>query len=255
MTAKIHATLCGHLEAELDRLLPGGTGTVALPIPAYVIEHAAGVLVFDTGLHAELATDPTRIGDNAKLFTARLDETATLGARLASAGIDAASVDFLANSHLHFDHVGGNVELPNARLLIQAPEWKAGQHPKLIEHGVYNPADFDLGHDVEELAGTHDVFGDGTVVLVPTPGHTAGHQSLQVTTETGTVVLTADACYFRRSLDDMVTPGFGFDLDQQLSSMRLIADLEAAGAVLIFGHEPAQWTDLGDRPFKPIVGS
>ncbi|MDH3682911.1 MAG: N-acyl homoserine lactonase family protein [Acidimicrobiia bacterium] len=252
MTAKIHATLCGHLETDLGRLLPGGTGTVALPIPAYVIEHAAGVLVFDTGLHAELATDSGRIGDNAKMFTARLDQQATLGARLAAAGIDAASVDFVANSHLHFDHVGGNVELPNARLLIQAPEWKAGRHPKLIEYGVYNPADFDLGQEVQELDGSFDVFGDGSVVLVPTPGHTAGHQSLQVATETGTMLMTADACYFRRSLDEMLTPGFGFDLDQQLASMRLIADLEAAGATLVFGHDPDQWADLGDAPFKQL---
>ena len=253
MTAKIHATLCGHLEAGMDRMLPGATGTVHLPIPSYVIEHEKGLLVFDTGLHADLLDGPDRMGANAKLFTAHLDASATLGARLAGAGIDADSVDFLANSHLHFDHVGGNVDLPNARLLIQAAEWKAGKHPKLIEYDVYNPADFDLGQEVQELDGTHDVFGDDSVVLFPTPGHTLGHQSLRVTTETGTVVMTADTCYFRRSLEEMVTPGFGADLDQQLASMRVIAEMEAAGAYLVFGHDPDQWGDLDANGMKQIT--
>lgn len=257
MTATIHATLCGHLDASFDRLLPGSTGTVSLPIPVYVIEHRDGILVFDSGLHGDLEHSAERIGASAKMFTAHLTSEETLGARLESAGFDPASVDFVANSHLHFDHVGGNVELSNARLLIQQAEWKAGHHPKLIEYDVYNPADFDLGQDVIELDGEHDVFGDGSVVLVPTPGHTAGHQSLRVQTEAGPVLLTADACYFRRSLEAMATPSFGHDLDQQLASMRLIAEMEAAGAMLVFGHDPNQWTDLGEpgavEAFKTIA--
>jgi glyoxylase-like metal-dependent hydrolase (beta-lactamase superfamily II) len=257
MPATIHATLCGHLEAGFDRLLPGNGGTIALPIPSYVIEHADGVLVFDTGLHRDLEHSADRIGASAAMFTALLTGAETLGARLETAGIDSAAVRYVANSHLHFDHVGGNVELPNARVLIQRAEWQAGHRQKLIDLDVYNPADFDLGQDVQQLDGEHDVFGDGSVVLVPTPGHTAGHQSLRVITETGPVLLTADACYFRRSLDAMATPAFGYDLDQQRASMRLIAEMEAAGATLVFGHDPDQWTDLGEPGtsdgFKPIT--
>ena len=246
MTAKIHATLCGHLEAAFDRLLPGASGTVSLPIPAYVVEHRHGLLLFDTGLHRDLVHSADRIGSSAAMFTARVTDEETLGPRLEAAGFDPSAVGLLANSHLHFDHVGGNVELANARLLIQEAEWRAGHHPKLIEHDVYNPADFDLGHDVEQLDGEHDVFGDGSVVLVPTPGHTAGHQSLRVLTDGGPVLLTADACYFRRSLDELAVPAFGFDLDQQRETLRRIGAMEAAGATLVFGHDPDQWTDIGE---------
>ena len=111
---------------------------------------------------------------------------------------------------------------------------------------MYNPEDFDLGQELTQLDGEHDVFGDGSVVLVPTPGHTAGHQSLRVITETGPVFLAADACYFRRSLDELAAPSFGFDLDQQRASMRLIAEMEHAGATLVFGHDPDQWSGLGE---------
>ncbi len=245
MAIKVHGALCGHLETDFGSMLPGQTGTVQLPIPAYVIEHSDGVLVFDTGLHADLMDGQDKLGRNAADFTAFLPAGGDLAGRLDGLGIDPAAVDYLANSHFHFDHVGGNRLLPNARLLVQAAEWKAGHHPKLIEYDVYDPADFHAGQDVQPLDGEHDVFGDGAVVLVPTPGHTAGHQSLRLTTGSETVVLTADACYFRRSLDELATPTFGYDLDRQVASMRLLAEMEAAGARLVFGHDPDQWADVG----------
>ncbi|MFL3020832.1 MAG: MBL fold metallo-hydrolase [Candidatus Poriferisodalaceae bacterium] len=91
-----------------------------------------------------------------------------------------AGVNNIIFSHLHFDHCGGTSLIPNARIIVQNAEWDSAHHPKLIEHEVYNPADFDLGHDVLKIDGTHDVFGDGSVMCIPTPGHTAGHQSLRV---------------------------------------------------------------------------
>ena len=128
-----------------------------------------------------------------------------------SAGIVAAgqrlTVDITdAVLTLDFDHCGGTDELPNTRLIVQRAEWKAGHHPKLVEIGLYNPLDFDIGHNAVLVEGVHDVFGDESVVCLPTPGHTPGHQSLRVQTDTGAVVLTADCVYFRWMLDDMVVP-------------------------------------------------
>jgi glyoxylase-like metal-dependent hydrolase (beta-lactamase superfamily II) len=159
-------------------------------------------------------------------------------------GVDPAAINKIVFSHLHFDHCGGTLELPNARIVVQGAEWAAGHKEKLIANDVYNPNDFDLGHDVEQIDGRHDVFGDGSVVCVPTPGHTAGHQSLQLRTAQGDVVLCGDACYFRKALETLTTPAFGFDLERQQASMKLLAELERSGANLWFGHDVEQWESL-----------
>ena len=107
---------------------------------------------------------------------------------------------------------------------------------------VYNALDFDCGHDRQLLDGEHDLFGDGRAVLIPTPGHTIGHQSLRLRLDDGReVVLCGDACYLRQALDDLAVPPFGHDVDVQRTSMLALRALEAAGAQLVFGHDPAQW--------------
>jgi glyoxylase-like metal-dependent hydrolase (beta-lactamase superfamily II) len=141
-------------------------------------------------------------------------------------------------SHLHCDHCGGLVDLPNARLLVQRPEWDAAFDEGLVEYGVFNPGDFDLGHERELLDGERDVFGDGSVRLVPTPGHTHGHQSLLVEDR---LLLVADACYCRLALDLDATPPFGADLDEQRKTFAWLRRKEAAGVELVFSHDPAQW--------------
>jgi glyoxylase-like metal-dependent hydrolase (beta-lactamase superfamily II) len=144
-------------------------------------------------------------------------------------------------SHLHFDHCGGNALLGDVPVVVQRMEWEAAHG---ADSGVaYLTADFDTGQDVRLVDGEHDVFGDGTVVCVPTPGHTAGHQSLRVRTAERELVLTGDACYFRRSLETSMLPMFGHDRAEQLRTFDVLRALEAAGAHLVFGHDPDQWPD------------
>lgn len=87
------------------------------------------------------------------------------------------------------------------------------------------------------IDGSHDVFGDGTIVTLPTPGHTCGHQSLKVETAGGPVVLTADACYFSHTLDDEVLPPFSFDVELQLRSLALLRAERDRGARIVPGHD------------------
>lgn len=239
----LHPFTCGWLTCtDASFLMQGLEGELRLPVPSYLIEHPSGELaVFDAGLHPDLRRSSERLRSNNKLFRVHFGEGETVGERVAALGARPADVGRLILSHLHFDHCGGTVELPEARLVVQSSEWAAGHKPKLIEFDVYDPADFDLGQDVELVEGRFDVFGDGSVVCVPTPGHTVGHQSLQLRTAEGDVVLCADACYFRRSLEELAMPGFGFDLAAQAESMRLLARLRDGGATLWFGHDAEQW--------------
>jgi glyoxylase-like metal-dependent hydrolase (beta-lactamase superfamily II) len=221
--------------------ISGASGAIRVPVPAYVIEHAGSVVVFDTGMHPGLRTDPAaRIGGLAKAYVCDMPDGTALDERLASLDIGPDDVDSVIASHLHFDHAGGCALLPAARLVVQRTEWDEAM--AVNDGAVYNAHDFDCGHDRQLLDGEHDLFGDGRAVLIPTPGHTIGHQSLRLRLDDGReVVLCSDACYLRQALDDLAVPPFGHDLDQQRESMLALRALEATGAQLVFGHDPDQW--------------
>lgn len=234
----------GRLESDA-RFMTGGDGMIDLPVPSWLIEHPDGLVLFDTGLHAELQHDTSRLGRSAAVFNPLFEPGEELAARLDGVGVRASDVTHMVFSHLHFDHAGGTVEIPDARIVIQRAEWEAAHRERLIEAGVYNPDDFDHGHDVEEIDGSHDLFGDGRITCVPTPGHTVGHQALRLELDSGPVVLTGDCVYFEAWLDEMTVPNFGFDADMQRQSMTELKRLrDEDGCRLLFGHDDAQFKSL-----------
>ena len=159
-------------------------------------------MLFDTGLHPDLRHDPhARLGFLADVFGTELGDGDVVGARLAAHGVAADRLRHVVLSHLHFDHAGGLASLPNARVIVQRRDWEAGHDPDLAGALGFATQDFDHGHDVLLVDGEHDLFGDGRVVCLPTHGHTPGHQSLRVRLDGGDVVLTADACYLKRTLE------------------------------------------------------
>jgi N-acyl homoserine lactone hydrolase len=226
---------CGWLATQERTLVAGGsTDELRIPIPAWLVRHERGYVVFDTGLHPALAEDQDELGGMRKYFRAELAEGGSVGGRLAAHDVDPAGALTVVLSHTHFDHVGGLCDLPNARVVVHADEWASAmdeREPNVDRHL------FDLGHDVLAVDGAHDVFGDGTVVTLPTPGHTCGHQSLKVRTDGGPVVLTADACYFSHTLDDEVLPPTSFDVEQQLRSLALLRAERDRGARVVPGHD------------------
>lgn len=252
MSLRLFALPCGWLESDLRMFVAGASGAIRVPVPAWLVLHPRGAVVFDSGLHPATQKDAgaERLGPLARVFRVAFGPGEELGARLAALDVDPARVDWLVSSHLHFDHVGGNAQLPNARWLVQRREWEAAQDPELRAANFYDPRDFDCGHDRVLADGEHDLFGDGAVVCLPTHGHTPGHQSLRVRLASGDVVLTADACYLRRSLEENVLPPVVHDRDAALAAFKKLRALEAAGARLYFGHDPAPWSDDPQRAFE-----
>ncbi len=225
---------CGWMRTQARTLSTGGgTDEISIPIPAWLVRHPAGIVLFDVGLHPDLAASTASLGTLAKLFAVDLDIDGTIGPRLEQHHVDPADSFTVVLSHCHFDHVGGLVELPNARVLVQRDEWRAAS-----EGGtVYDAGLVDHGHEVVELDGPHDLFGDGAITCLPTPGHTCGHQSLRVLTEEGPAILAGDACYFSRTLDDEVLPPFAHDLDRQRASLAMLQRERSGGTTIVPGHD------------------
>lgn len=250
MTVKLYAMTCGHLTGQLARLMEGGEGEALLPIPAYLIEHAKGTALFDTGMHPDCQRDPVaRVGRHVvKMFGFDYSPGEEVSARLEAIGRDPARIDFIVNSHLHFDHVGGNALIPNATLVVQRREWAAGMDAELAASCGFDRRDFDLGHKLKLVEGEHDLFGDGSVLCLPTRGHTPGHQSLRLRLPSGDVVLAGDACYFCQTLRERRLPRFVHDRAEMHASLDRLARLEAGGARIFFGHDDRFWRDVPQAP-------
>lgn len=255
--------LCGG-RLELDQSLffpdrPPGTRYV-VPIPCWLVVHPKGRLLFDTGIHRGALADPVgRLGERrAQRFRIRSAPGDEVVAQLATLGLGPQDVTAVANSHLHFDHCGGNEFFPHATVLVQRTEMDAARDPEVLRTGRYSPSvqDFDHPLSYRLVDGEHDVFGDGTAVLVPTSGHTPGHQSLRVRGGGGgDWVMTADACYTREHLDGDRLSGVVWDaaeMTRTLAVLRRLRDRE--GATLLYGHDTAQWESIAHAPTPLAAG-
>lgn len=241
---------------ELDRasmladLAPGQPWTV--PVPSFLVDHPRGRLLFDTGVHCLARTDPaTRLGpERIKRLAVRSQPGDDVVPQLARLGLNPDDVRYVANSHLHFDHCGGNEFFPRSTFLVQRAELEAARRPGFLPGYSPSPLDFDHALDYRMIDGEHDVFGDGTVVLLPTYGHTPGHQSLLVRAGKGArVVCAADACYTQENMDRDVLPDVLWDasvMRESLARLRRLRD--RGGAVMFYGHDPAQWASTPRAP-------
>lgn len=251
MAVKLFAFTCGAVTIPRFFMLEGATGFITVPLPAYLIEHARGRALFDTGLHASIARDPLAyVGEYlARYHTFDFCSDEEIGARLAQIGVDAAGINIVINSHLHFDHCGGNAQLLNADVLIQSREL---EHARRVESSRgYLMSDWNTGQRLRAIDGEHDVFGDGSVVCFPTYGHTPGHQSVRVQTETGgEFVLCGDACYLKESLERMHAPGVIADRDAALAVFQRFREMQARGATIMFGHDPEFWKSVPQAPLR-----
>lgn len=246
----VFALAGGYLDLDRGMMLPDGGPDArwTVPVPCALVVHPRGRLLFDTGVHCQTITDPAgRLGpERAKRFGIRSGPGDHVVSQLAQLEIAAAQVDVVANSHFHFDHCGGNEFFPHARFLVQRREMEAA---RATATDRYRPSAQDFDHPLryEPIDGAHDVFGDGTVVLLPTYGHTPGHQSLIVTTgKAARLVFTADACYTQANMDRDLLPTVVWDEAEMSHSLGVLRKLrDADGAALWYGHDPAQWSAIG----------
>ena len=248
MTVKLYAFTCGTVTGEFGRLMEGGEGDITLPVPVFLIEHPKGRALFDTGLHPDCQRDPTRrLGTRlAGLFRIGFQPGEEVSARLEAIDRDPGTIDLVINSHFHFDHVGGNALIPNATMLVQRREWDAGMDADTAARHGYNPRDFDLGHALRLLDGEYDVFGDGSVVCLPTHGHTPGHSVYVVESKGQKLVLWGDLMHVAAVQFIIPDVTIAFDVDPKAAAVqRKKAYAQAAKEGYLVGSAHLPFPGLG----------
>ena len=184
-----------------------------LPVNAYLVEHPRGRCLFDTGQTAKATAAGYLPGWHPFLRLARFElvRADEVGAQLEGDGVAPESIEHVVLSHLHTDHVGGVASFPRAELVVSEAEWRRarGLGGRLRGYVLRDwPADARLraitfyGPAFGPFARSFDLLGDGTLLVVPTPGHTPGHLSLVVSGSTQTWLLAGDVVHSARELTD-----------------------------------------------------
>lgn len=248
---RLYVLYCG--EAHIPDISPWSPG-VDVGQPAvfsdncYLIHHGKDWMLWDSGYTDSLAEKPDGIAGPRGM---RAFRTKTLVSQMAEIGVTPAQVTIVAFSHTHGDHVGNANLFSTATVYMQRAEFDAAFGPDPAKYG-FMPALYDkLSPDkIVKLAGDFDVFGDGSVKILSTPGHTPGHQSLLVhLPQTGAIVLSGDIAHFEENFTNRRVPGFNFNLEQSRQSMdRIAAVMVTEHAQLWINHDSAQNTTIVHAP-------
>jgi len=199
---------------------------VQLVFSCYLIKHGDEYMLWDTG-HA--------------MTMPKVAPKVSLVDLLAKIDVKPDQIKYVGISHYHADHTGQIASFPKATLLIGAREWDAISAPKPAEGVNFKPFESWIKGEskVEPQVLDKDVFGDGTVMMLRTPGHTPGHSSLLVKLpQMGPVILSGDAVHFRENYDSDGVPSFNYDRAQTVASIERIKKIAAnLKATLIIQHD------------------
>ncbi len=234
---------------------------VDLPINVFVIKHRDGLVLFDTGLDPAVISDPNYV-DSAigrffmrRVFRFTIGRGDTVAKNLARLNLRAENVRKVVISHLHFDHIGGIADVPQAELLVARNEWEQLSKPNpdrdyFFRQHIELPGanwrciDFAPTKDpvLSSFGGSYDVMGDGSLMLLPTPGHTAGSQSMLVRADNcAPLLLIGDLSYSVELLMRDQLPGIYADKTNLLASFASVRALKESlpDLVILGSHDPA----------------
>lgn len=254
------------LTLKLLRALLTGKPPATVPCPAFLLRHpSAGAILIDTGLHPSVATGGH---ENLGRLAARagkptLAPGADVPAQLRDRGLDPGEVPVVVMTHLHLDHASAISEFPHSTFVVSEVEWKAATSgPRPLLNGYrrqhfdyafdYRTVDFDRGgiDSYASFGRCFDLFGDGSVRLAYTPGHSAGHMSVIARLAERDFAIGGDAVYTEAQLEgDAPLAPRPFDAHnyrRSLQELRLFRR-QYPDAIVTPGHDPGFYAKLGDR--------
>jgi glyoxylase-like metal-dependent hydrolase (beta-lactamase superfamily II) len=253
-------------EGRLGALRALGVGVsredyVEVPVVAFFVEHpTAGPLLIDTGFHGSVPIEPGQaMGRFGGLLfkDVEMESNQAVPAQLRGLGVAPESVKTIVMTHLHSDHASGISHFPEASFIISGREWAearkgsplAGYIKRQYDHAFdYRLVDFD-GPDASSFATfgrALDLYGDGSVMLVSTPGHTHGHMAVVLRLAGGEALIAGDAAYTMRTLRDTHVP---YKMDDEHHFRRSLREIQlyieqTPDAVIFPGHDMAHWRTL-----------
>jgi glyoxylase-like metal-dependent hydrolase (beta-lactamase superfamily II) len=262
-TSKVYWTTSGMFGPfDIRGLIPAlpveKSRQITIPVSMWIIDHPKGLVVFDTGNNVAITQDcksywQPGMCDFLKPSQKRED---TIDMQLKKLGYSADKVKVLVTSHTHLDHAGNMKMFPNAIHVLQKKELYQGWFPEKFQGrsgGAFVIGDLEGTREFNylELDGDYDLFGDGSIMIYATPGHTIGHQSMKVkTTNSGTIIISQDAVWMQENLDGYPA-GLNFSIQAYTNSvnrLKMMRDLE--GAQLFMAHDGDQYAAKGGRWYK-----
>jgi len=254
------------LTLKLLRALFTGKPEMTVPVPAFLIRHpSAGAILVDTGLHPSVSTDGRenfgRLG--VRFGNPSLKPGEDVPAKLRERGLDPGEIPVVVMTHMHIDHTSAISEFPNSTFVVSETEWDAaasGPRPALngyrrahFDYAFdYRTIDFDRGgiDSYATFGRTFDLFGDGSVRLAFTPGHSAGHMSVIARLRERDFVIGGDATYTQAQLDGSAPlaprPFDAHNYRRSLQELKLFRS-QFPDAIVTPGHDPAFYERLEAR--------
>jgi N-acyl homoserine lactone hydrolase len=241
---RLYILNCGEgVAGDISRWSPGVN--VGKPMDfvdnCYLIRHVQGWLLWDTGVTDAIAAMPEGQRPPDPRMT-HWKRPKTLASQLAELNVKPSDIKFVAVSHAHPDHIGNITMFPQSLVLVQKAEYDSPTpFGQALQAGT---------SAVMKLEGDHDIFGDGSVTIISTPGHTPGHQSLLVKLpKTGALLLSGDAVHFKDNWENRRVPDINFNKEQTAASLQRMAEVLAKEkAQLWINHDKAQRDSLKMAP-------
>ena len=231
---------------RINKIVTGNIGEIEFTynrqkrkVYVYLIETTEGLLLFDSGFNPDYYYGGQLSPMLGKVIKLHTDPEYTLDKFIQGEGYNLRDIRYVICSHLHFDHCGG-LKLfagTDVRFLVQQDELEYMDHIRNNFEYDKNDITNDLIHNFEPIYGDKDLFNNGKIRLLKTPGHTIGHQSLIIEENQKRVILAGDAAYTEKQFFSGKGTGFSYKRNSEIESIQLLKLYIDNNTKLICGHE------------------
>lgn len=242
----------GHLDIDKGILMTGAQGKTSAPTSVWIMEHPQkGLILFDTGVNYNVA-DPEAAekywGPGLRdVLGCSMTRDEAIDRQLMKLGYKLDDVNYVILSHLHLDHAGGMCHFPNATFVVQKSELRYAWWPDSWPGAVYCYNDYKdtRGFNFLQIEGDIDLFQDGSIKLIKTPGHTPGHQAAIVRLENrGPVCLGADVAHLKEAYRNLAPMPYDWNTEILTDSYMKIRAIENAGIPIYLSHDPKDFQEF-----------